>query len=223
MRAVPLPRGLGFDSSAYVRPEAAQWLRNAGFQWVARYGRRDGTVLNAPDAEGTNSLSRRELAELLSAGLDVLLLQFGKGSLNLSLTSADADAAAAVSVAHGLGAPKGIHLALNFEPSTTPTKAQAAGYIERYADHCRAQGFRCLLYYGTTTPFDSAELGALRGVSAYWRPACAVPYPSGRGAAIQQTLPVFLTTPGGYRFEVDQDVGCTDAWGERPMLIGAGF
>jgi hypothetical protein len=222
MRAVPIPRSLGFDSSAYVRPEAAQWLYQAGFRWCARYGRRDGKVLDAPDADSTNSLSRRELAELLAAGLDVHLIQFGRRSLSLSASAADDDAAAAVSVAQGLGIKGGIHLVLNFEPLTTPSKAAAETYIERYADGCIRPGFFCELYYGTTTPFTSEELGALHGISAYWRPACTVPYPGGRGAAIQQTTPIHLTTPGGFRFEVDQDVASIDSWGERPMVVGAG-
>jgi hypothetical protein len=224
IRTVPAWGCKALDCAGYLSPVLAAAAVAQGYQAVARYLRHDGRVLDAPqpggDQWGLDSLSERELGELLAQGLAVWTVQFGpaKGdSLNAVLGHQRGQAA--VRAAKALGLQPQCHLWCDLEGATAEHAGAmgCAEYVEAWAAAVVASGYRAGLYEAGS-PLDARGLYALRGVSAYWRSAMIdgdSKSPQPRGWSIVQRLPEQLVAiDGRAKIGIDPDfVRCDDRGG----------
>lgn len=230
MRATSAEVSHGADTVQALTLETAVALRMSGVSWVARYIARDGRQLTEPDRHGGDfrgcwSLSRQELAAILSAGLAVVPIQWGPwGGSTLSGPNGRRLGEAAVEQATWLGLPTGVHLWCDLEGGAAGRSGTdgCKAFVEGFAAPCLAAGWRAGLYIGDPgVPLDAEELHRLAGVTAYWRSCTHVQaltrrwYPRFRGWSILQTsLPTELAG-----VQVDLDVMRADDRGDLPTWV----
>jgi hypothetical protein len=217
MRSAPAPRRLGCDTAAYIDPRYHEPLKAAGYHYCLRYLRRDRHVNDKPDLSGgVVSLSKRELGELLAAGLDVGLVQFYSNAAP-SEKRGDHVGRNAAWNAHQLGAPSGVTLWLDLEWSTTaPAASDSLAYANAWAAAVAAHGYEAGVYVGANCGLTGDQLWSLPQVRHYWKSASMVPWVPHRGFQLLQSLPVRV-----HGLMIDQDISVLDDKGDRWHLVTA--
>ena len=180
---------LGWDSSHYVSPRFAQWMKSKGFGYVIRYLRRRDKVDDDPREKWPVYLSRSELAGLLDAGLMVGLTQVFWGWDMLTAEHGYRAGAAMASNAAGIGAPKDLTLWCDGEWSgKRAEEADEVGYLDGWSQAVRDAGFTSIgLYVGSNTGLTGRELYKRPRFTRYWKSLSRVPAPHPRGFCMWQS------------------------------------
>jgi hypothetical protein len=224
--AVRAPLQLGFDASTYIDPKLAKRFLEAGYATAFRYVKKRRRVYDTPQ-KWPVSLSHRELAELVDAGLKVSLVQFvvpevsgGGGGYENGKRLGDA----AGWNAKTLKAPKGITVWCDAEGWEDRGRADILAYLNGWSDGCKAYGYRPGLYVGAGLGrvgkmVTGEDLSELPGFAAYWRAASIVPQVPNRGWTVIQGLQVKV-----FGEPIDQDMIALDhrakRAGDRFKVIG---
>jgi hypothetical protein len=212
----------GLDTVQHLTPDYGRAIYGLGYRWVGRYLRRDGVVLDGPRAggeygaavaDGCDSLSLRELRDILGAQLAVLPVQYGSFG---SASDGQQLGAAAVQSARLLGLAQGTHLWADLEGGAPELAGHAAvrAYVEAWAAAVTAGGYLAGLY-STHVGLTSGQLYGLAGITSYWSAAGPPPHnPLPRGFAVEQDLPHDVLGR-----DADSDTLRQDRAGEAPALV----
>jgi hypothetical protein len=214
MPAITASASLGFDTASLVTAATAAAFREQGWIWCARYLRRDVHVNDVPDTSGgVVSLSKQELANLLSAGLAVIPVQLGDASLVPSAALGTEVGDAAARNAQTLGFPCGVTVWCDLEwGAAAPPDPQAVlDYLDAWATPVAAAGYGPGLYVGPNVPLSAQQLYSLPRFANYWKAASHTPWVANRGFQIIQGL-----TQQTNDIAIDADMICFDAMGSRP-------
>lgn len=206
--AAPATIGNWVDTDFPLSPHAISALVSVGKKGVVRY-------VPLPGNDSAGDISRTELENLCSAGLEVLLVQHVRfPGWNPALHSGDADAAAVLKKAAEVGYPHGCHVYLDLEG----INGSAAGTIAYAIDweHTLIAGLqRAGLYVGYGVPLYAVDLYDLPGFNTYWSDSADREVAT-RGTAIVQGPSV---TIAGVAF--DLDAVRRDKLGELPLVCRA--
>jgi hypothetical protein len=219
------------DASNYVSPAASRALWTLGYRAIYRYVRLwDGKVLDRPDGQGgSDSLSRQELDELLTAGWGVGLVQFGlptSGRVPPSWDEGTIRGRNAAACAAGLGLPHGMPLFCDLEFSRYPVPAgrgdACIAHANAWHEAVVREGFESGIYLGGNLGISARDLYHRLYTRRYWRSAVVgQPEPIIRGCQIRQRPPLVIQIGGGRTFEIDPDeLRCDGHW-DWPLLVAA--
>jgi hypothetical protein len=219
MRLTKAPRRCGCDTAAYVDPDTAKQLLKAGYHYVLRYLRRDRHVNERPDISGgVVSLSQQELKQLLSAKMDVGLVQFFSNAKPTAKRGQLVGRNAAWN-ARQLGAPDGCTLWLDMEWGGSAGEqdgASALAYGNAWAAAVASEGYEAGVYIGVNSGMTGDQFYSMPNVRHYWKSASMVPWVPHRGFQLMQSLE---TDVAGLR--IDQDLSMLDNKGDRWHLLTA--
>jgi hypothetical protein len=177
---------LGFDTATYVDDDHAKQFLAAGYRFVARYlGRMPAA---SPPAVGGPALSRQEAETLLTRGLAIVPVQFGKSTLVPTVDEGTSAGAAAAHNAQLLGIPAQVTLWCDLEwtPDMVPDPGATKAYANAWFDAVRAAGYEPGVYVGPNVPLSADELYQSLKFTHYWKSAARVPWPPSRGYQILQ-------------------------------------
>jgi hypothetical protein len=230
MRAVRVPRKLGFDTISHVDEQTAKLFVMSGYTFVARYLRRDKRVNQYPDLTGDAvSLTPPELAGLLEAGLLVSAVQFGGGRMGAHLGT-DYGHRIGQAAAHNattLGLPAGVAIWCDAEWSEpVPARRSVREYLDAWSRPVEAAGYEPGLYVGAGTRLSGQELWELPRYRHYWQGNSIVPWVANRGYQMHQGYQCGGRVDGrraGPRVHgliIDQDLAHLDQLGERFRVVG---
>jgi hypothetical protein len=219
---------LGFDASNYVYPDAAKAMWDLGYRVVQRYLRLwDAKVLDHPDGQsGSDSLSKRELDELLSVGWLIGVQQFGcLSETKLPLTAAEGFKRGSIAAknAKALNLPEGLPIFcdLEYEDDSVGRGSRVITYHNAWTDGSLSINYPSGLYLGGNLGVSSHDLYYKLKTSVYWLSAVrGQPEPAVRGAQMRQTAPETIKV-GKKTFGFDADVFTADNLGTHPILACA--
>ena len=160
MRVKRATVGAIVDMSTHVDLGTAKLFKASGVSIVMRYVRRDKRVLDKPDGDWPESLSKLELDWLLEAGLEVGLFQFARfhGGNYLSATSGAAVGEAAAWNVAALGIPEGMTTFVDAEWTDAPeSRVKRYWYNRRVKAYLRAWGKRYAAGGGSPGCYEAYE------------------------------------------------------------------
>lgn len=224
MRAIPIPLGKGFDASTYVTPDQAARLvkpqpdDGEPYRFAVRYLRRDQYVYERPDTSWPVSLSKQELGELLSAGLAVGLVQFGRfhGRRYLSAARGASHGFNAVWNASRLGVPEGVTLYTDAEWTDSPPDSLVLDYLRAWGQAVAEAGYRpgCYIAYDGLTRQQWYGLPYYRTYWASAMHAALLTPPLPRGYSLYQH-----TQRTDCGVVLDPCYSVADLRGDRPWVV----
>jgi hypothetical protein len=227
--AVRVPRKLGFDTISYVDPDTASLFLMSGYYFCVRYIRRDIHVNDRPDmTDDLVSLSKKELRELVKAGMLVSPVQFAAQHSwrKLGSTYGAEIGAAAATNCQLLDMPKGITVWCDAEWVDGPSESQIWDYLVAWGSMVKAGGYSPGLYVGSGSILDSDKLYGLPYFRHYWKANSIVPMVSERGYQMIQGFQCGYKVsgrPAGPRIHglvIDQNIVHLDQKGERFRVVG---
>ncbi len=203
----PSTGGLGFDTNQKISASQAASLRASGYTWCARY-------LPLPDNDPRDDIDLAELAILLDAGFEVLLVQHVRYSgWNPRMHSGSLDAS--VAAAHAITAhyPIGAHIFCDWE-GVVPGIDPHGGimFLESWSSRIISAGFSPGLYVGYQQPLSALQLYDLRGFDQYWSDA-GHRVVDVRGCSIEQDREETISG-----VKIDVDTMAPDRLGAVPMV-----
>lgn len=224
LKATKASRSIGFDTPTYVTPEKARQFLGAGYDFVIRYVGRSKRVDTEPDTSSWMvSLSKRELAELTSAGMAVSIVQFAKftGRPYLNEEYGLKIGGAAAYNVRGLGVPKGVTVWCDAEWSDNPSREQVIAYLNGWASAVSGAGYRPGVYVGWTG-LSGLDWYMLPKYRHYWKSASAMPFVEKRGYQMIQALERSPKRKNAvFGLDIDQNLSCIDAKGDRFYWVRA--
>lgn len=211
-----LPSGSkGFDCNTRVTADAAQRFYDAGYHFAVRYVRRAGPH--------DYDLSVREVADLLRAGLGLMVVQHvappgwiptpGVGRIYGEIAAREADAA-------GVSAGTTLWCDLEGVKHGTP-HADVIGFCNSWYDAVRSGRFSPGLYVGDSCGLTANELYRNLRFRRYWAAynLNRDEYPAIRGAQMRQHAAVKSDHVAGIDYEFDVNIIGRDAMGDSPRLL----
>jgi hypothetical protein len=177
--ARPATPGKWCDTSWKPTKAQLQALRDAGYVGIIRY-------LPLPLNDASHDIDASELKEILTIGLELLLVQHVRRPPWIpSLHSGSTDGASAAEWARGVGYPDA-HIYLDLEGlAPSALAADTIAYANAWARRVQQSGFRVGLYVGYDTFLSAEELYHDLVVNTYWSDP-AMRHVATRGCAIHQ-------------------------------------
>lgn len=190
----------GIDCITILDHASAARLVAAGYSFAVRY---------------LGSLTIAERDAILGAGMALLAVGFSRRpGWAPSQALGAADGAAAVAHAKAAGLPPVCTLFCDLE-GPSGTGADAAAYVNAWAEPVQAAGYVAGLYVGYEVKLTPSELYALK-VTGYWA-SCSRPQDVAvRGYQMRQDPHANQIVAG---VQVDVDVISTDGRGDTPMWV----
>lgn len=182
-------RVIGWDSSHYVSPEFALWMKSHGHRFVIRYLRRTEQVDDEPRERWPVYLSRQELDDLLGVGVGVGLTQVFIGREMITREDGERAGRAMAANARALGAPSNVTLWCDAEWSDSRAQeADQVAYINGWSAAVAAAGFDSIgIYVGANIGLTGEGLYGLKRYTRYWKALSRVPTVYPRGFCLTQS------------------------------------
>ncbi|NVB41000.1 DUF1906 domain-containing protein [Pseudenhygromyxa sp. WMMC2535] len=192
----------GFDRFGPVSAQMAKSAVSEGYAFVVRY---------------VNNLSTQEIADILGAGLALMLVQQAP-SAYASSSAGSSDGQEAARLAQSLAVPPGMCIFVDVENTANNTKAEVTSYLRGWSSAVSETGYVPGIYVGTTM-FTAQELYEDFGFEHYWKAGSPAntPFVYKRGYQLYQVGSGQIAG-----FDVDFDLAQTDLLGGRLMWLTSG-